>query len=155
MHQVHFTMCKIDTKTGARRNIPISETLKAVLKRRIKGLDPEDPVFTTEAGKKFSPETVVLRMKTVCKNAGIIYGDKPVNAKGERIGVVFHCFRHTRTSKWVSMGFPDEIVRRATGHKNLDAYQQYIKLDPHAVMRLVIEEGTKTDNYGIKSSQSP
>jgi len=35
------------------------------------------------------------------------------------------------------MVFSDEIIRRATGHKSLEAYRQYVKLDPHAAMRLV------------------
>jgi hypothetical protein len=35
------------------------------------------------------------------------------------------------------MGFSDEIIRRATGHKSLEAYRNYVKLDPHVVMRLV------------------
>ena len=46
------------------------------------------------------------------------------------------------------MGFSDEIVRRATGHRNLEAYQQYIKLDPEAVMMLVeknVQKGDKID----------
>jgi len=138
-----------DTKTGARRNIPISAKLKEVLQLRIKNLEPDDFVFTTESGIKFTPDTIRVRMRTVCKKAGIIYGDKPVNKKGERIGIVFHCFRHTRTSKWVEMGFSDEIVRRATGHKTLEAYQQYIKLDPYAVMRLV--EKPKREKNGRKT----
>jgi len=141
-----------DTKTGARRNIPVSETLKEILSRRIRNLEPDDPVFTTESGITFTPDTIRIRMRTVCKKAGVIYGDKPVNAKGERIGVVFHCFRHTRTSKWISMGFSDEIVRRATGHKTLEAYQQYVKLDPYAVMRLV--KKPKPDKNRTKVAQN-
>ena len=35
------------------------------------------------------------------------------------------------------IGFSGEIVRRAMGHKNLEAYQQYVKLDPSIVMRFV------------------
>ncbi len=93
-------------------------------------------------------------LKPICGKAGIVYGDKAVNKKGERIGIVFHCFRHTRTSKWVEMGFSDEIVRRATGHKTLEAYQQYVKLDPNVVMRLVEDKNPKTDKNGIKSSQT-
>lgn len=73
----------------------------------------------------------------VCKIAGVLHGDKLLNTDGERIVIVFHCLRHTRVSKWVLAGFSDEIVRRATGHKSLEAYQQYVKLDPWAVMRLV------------------
>ncbi len=34
-----------DTKTGARRTVPVSEKLKDVLKRRTRGLDSEDRVF--------------------------------------------------------------------------------------------------------------
>jgi hypothetical protein len=39
-----------------------------------------------------------------------------------------------------------------TGHKSLEAYQQYIKLDPHSVMGLV--KNIKTDNSGIKLAQT-
>lgn len=35
------------------------------------------------------------------------------------------------------MGYSDEIVRRASGHKTLKAYQRYVDLDPGVVMRLV------------------
>ena len=66
-----------------------------------------------------------------------VYGDNAVNEKGERIGIVFHCLRPTRTIRWVELGFFDDSIRRATGHRSLGAYQQYVKLDPAAVMRLV------------------
>ena len=52
------------------------------------------------------------------------------------------------------MGFSDEIVRRASGHKNLEAYQQYVKLDPSVVMRLVGTMDKKADNFGIKTTES-
>ncbi len=93
-------------------------------------------------------------MKMICEKAGVIYGDKPVNKKGERTGIVFHCLRHTRTSRWVEKGFSDEIVRRATGHKTLEVYQQYIKLDPHVVMKLVENKKSKRDKNETKSVQS-
>ena len=35
----------------------------------------------------------------------IVYGDNAVNEKGERIEIVFHCLRHTRTTRWVEMGY--------------------------------------------------
>lgn len=140
-----------DTKTGARRTVPVSARLKEVLKRRIKGLDQDDYVFTNK-GKKYYKVLVTTQMKTTCERASVVYGDKPKNLKGERIGIVFHCFRHTRTSKWVEMGFSDEIIRRATGHRSLAAYQQYVKLDPNAVMGLV--ENPKSDKNTIKLAQS-
>lgn len=143
-----------DTKTGARRTIPVSQRLKAVLKRRMEGKESEDYVFTNSTGNTYGTPLVSMLLKSACDRAGIVYGDRAVNKKGERIGVVFHCLRHTRTSKWVEMGYSDEIIRRATGHRSLQAYQQYIKLDPHAVMRLVADKNFKTDNSGIKFARS-
>jgi integrase len=133
-----------DTKTGARRTVPVSAALKEVLKRRLEGLEPNDRVFG-----KYSVTSISHRMESCCKKANIPYGDKLLNEKGEREGVVFHCLRHTRTTKWVEMGYSDEIIRCATGHKTLEAYQRYVKLDPAVVMRLV-----ETDNFGRKSAES-
>ena len=63
---------------------------------------------------------------------------------------MFHCFRHTRTTKWVEAGFSDLIIMRATGHTTLEAYKTYVKLDPSAVMRLV----ANPDKTGQKSLQN-
>lgn len=143
-----------DTKSGAKRSIPISARLKEVLKRRIKNLDPDDYVFTNK-GQRYYKALITTQMKTSCEKAGVIYGDKPMNKKGERIGIVFHCLRHTRTTRWVEAGFSDEIVRRATGHKSLEAYRRYVKLDPYAVMRLVESpKNPKTDKNGTKLAQT-
>ena len=73
----------------------------------------------------------------LCKKLRMPYGEKLLKKKGEKVGIVFHCLRHSRTSKWVEAGFSDEIVRRATGHKSLDAFKRYVHLDPAVVMRLV------------------
>jgi integrase len=139
-----------DTKTGARRTVPVSPELKAVFIRRMEGLELDDPVFTQENGKKWYYSRIEAKFKTLCEKAKVPYGDKNLNAKGERIGIVFHCLRHTRTTLWVKMGFSDEIVRRATGHRTLEAYQQYIKLDPEAVMMLV----RKRDKSVPKTAQT-
>ena len=111
-----------DTKTGTKRTVPVSPRLKEVLVRRLQRLDMEDRVFTRK-GKNYRVGQVRRDMKAVCKKASVPYGDKLLNEKGERIGVTFHCLRHTRTTKWVEMGFSDEIIRRATGHRTLDAYR--------------------------------
>lgn len=128
-----------DTKTGTRRTVPVSESLKDVLKRRIEDLESDDHVFKNKKFK-YSVHIVDRHMKKTCEDAGVIYGDNALDSKGNRIGIVFHCLRHTRTTKWVEMGFSDEIIRRATGHKSLEAYRQYVKLDPRVVMRLVSKE---------------
>jgi len=140
-----------DTKTGARRTVPVSAKLKEVLKRRFKDLEPDECVFTNE-GKKYYTVRIAYKLESACKKAGIVYGDKPRNKKGERTGIVFHCLRHTRTSKWVEMGFSDEVVRRATGHKSLAAYQQYVKLGPQSVMMLV-EKNPKRGKNKAKTAR--
>ena len=50
--------------------------------------------------------------------------------------------------KWA---FQMKSLEGATGHKSLEAYQQYVKLDPSAVMRLV---ETKRYKNGIKTAES-
>jgi len=95
----------------------------------MKGLDEEDLIFVNN-GKKWTASAVYFYLKRACELAEIPYGDKAVNKKGERIGIVFHCLRHTRTSKWVEAGYSDEIIRRATGHKTLEAYRRYVKIHP-------------------------
>jgi integrase len=142
-----------DTKTGARRTVPVSDKLKKILQRRLKGLSKEDKIFTHD-GKAYKNTRRICRfLESACKKANVEYGDKVLNAKGERIGIVFHCLRHTRTTRWVEMGFSDEIIRRATGHRSLEAYQRYVKLSPAAVMRLVKNDFnfSKRDKNVLKS----
>lgn len=141
-----------DTKTKARRTVPVSAQLKEVLKRNINGLDSEDYIFT-QRGRKYTRKKIRDTLMAACNKAGIIYSDKPVDKKGEKTGIVFHCSRHTRTTRWVEMGFSDEIIRRATGHKSLEAYRNYIKLDANIVMRLVNDQDLKRDKNGTKSLQ--
>jgi integrase len=129
-----------DVKNGKTKTPPVSPELKEVLLRRLKGLAPGDRVFT-EAGLPYNTNVVTHRMKKYCTLAGIPYGDKLRNEKGERIGVVFHSLRHTRTTLWVEEGWSDQIIMKATGHKSLEVYQGYVHLDASSVMRLVSREG--------------
>lgn len=137
-----------DNKNKTRRTVPVSARLKEILERRLVGLDPEDRVFRNE-GREFTAGSISHLFRRACKRAKVVWGDKARNKKNERAGIVFHCLRHTRTTKWVEMGYSDEIIRRATGHLNLEAYRTYVKLDPSAVMRLVV-----SDNSGIKTAES-
>jgi len=139
-----------DTKNKTQRTVPVSPILKEVLVRRMKGLESDDCVFTDRKRGEHTNDRISRKMGLLCKQVGIPHGDKAVNKRGEKIGIVFHCLRHTRTSLWVEQGFSDEIVRRATGHQSLVAYQQYIKLDPNVVMRLVADP--KRYKNGTKSA---
>ncbi len=149
----YFDLGIFDTKNGTRRTVPVSAKLKSILEKHLDGLGPEDYVFTDELGK-YTNVRISHKMEHLCERAGVQHGDNLLNKKGERVGIVFHCLRHTRITKWVEAGYSDEIIRRATGHKNLEAYQQYIKLDPSAVMRLVDGLQGKRYKNGIKRAQS-
>jgi len=144
------------TKNKTERIVPISDRLREMLERRMEGLGPNDLIFTREDGKPFNANSVSDRMRTLCKRVGIPYGDKLLDEDGYRIGVVYHCLRHTRTTKWVEAGFSDEIVRKATGHISLEAYRTYVKLNPSVVMRLVKSEKLiKRDNEKTEVVISP
>jgi integrase len=111
------------------------------LKRRLEDPGPDNRVFwdRNRKGEKqtYYKSRVTGKFKAVCKKAGIPYGDKLVDEKGNRLGVVVHSFRCTRTTKWIELGLSDEIIRRATGHKSLDSYQQYANPQLPALMKLV------------------
>jgi integrase len=157
---LHFSGNKVDyidlgifdTKNKTRRTVPVSPMFKKVLQHRLKDLNPGDFIFT-QKGKKWTADKIAIYIKEACEKAKIPYGDKVLNKKGERIGIVFHCFRHTRITRWVEMGFSDEIIRRASGHKDLKSYRNYIKLDPHSVMRLV--ENQNRDKTATKLVRNP
>ncbi|UCE83986.1 MAG: hypothetical protein JSV47_05615, partial [Deltaproteobacteria bacterium] len=84
--------------------------------------------------------------------AKLPHGDKTLDKKKKRIGFVFHCLRATRTTKWVKLGYSDEIIKKATGHKSLEAYHRYVNLDASDVMMLV-QPKLVADNSGTKIAQ--
>ncbi len=129
------------TKTKTERVVPISDTLREMFERRMEGLQPTDRIFTREDGKPLNSVSVSDRMRSLCQQVNIPYGDKLLDEEGYRVGIVFHGLRHSRITRWVEAGFSDEIIRRASGHASLEAYREYTKkLNPSVVMRLVKSE---------------
>lgn len=142
----------LDVKNKEFRFPPVSKALRDVLERRIQGLSENDYVFTTSRSTKWTPVHIRKSMMRTCKRAGVAYGDKielDEEGKPYRVGITFHCLRHTRTSKWVEAGFSDEIIRKATGHKDLSAYRIYIHLNEASTQRLVDYEASEYGN-GIR-----
>jgi integrase len=137
-----------DIKNGKTKTPPVSPELKEVLLRRLKGLAPGDRVFT-EAGLPYYTTLISHRMKKYCELAGVPYGDKVLDESGNRVGVVFHSLRHTRTTIWVEEGWSDQIIMKATGHKSLEVFRGYVHLTAASVMRLV----SQRDKTGTKSPQ--
>lgn len=106
-------------------------------------------------GNRYNKIYVMEILRTACQKAGILYGDNARNSKVERIGIVFHCLRHARITKWVISGYSDEIIRMASGQKPLEAYRKYIHLDPATVMRLVDSEKKQTEQKQNKIGVRP
>ena len=139
-----------DSKNNVSRSVPVTDRLKAILERRMDGLDSEDMIFTNK-NRKYSLTAISNKMKQACERAKLPYGDKVLNNKGEKIGLLFHSFRSTRISKWVELGYSDEIIRRASGHRNLKTFQRYVKIGPSSVFRLVQDP---QNNSGTKKALS-
>jgi integrase len=129
----------VDVKNGTLKTPPVSPQLKEVLQRRLEGLQANEFVFTDYSGPYYSAR-VSQKMEAVCKRAGVPYGDKLLDEDGNRIGVVFHSLRHTRVTRWVEEGWSDQIIMKASGHRDLAVYRGYVHLDASSVMRLI---GTK------------
>jgi integrase len=147
-----------DTKNRTERVIPLSGPAQEMLEKRIEGLHPEDHLFLTDNAQPFSNTLVSEIFKRVCARAEIIHGDNVFDEQGNRVGIVFHGLRHARTTKWVKLGLSDEIIRRATGHKSLAAYQKYIHLDPTDLMVLVNGRkhlGEKVPKRGKTGEKTP
>jgi integrase len=148
-----------DSKNRELKYVPVSEKLRQVIERRIQGREPGDLVFTNE-NKMWSTTVIPYRMEMACKRAGVAYGDKIKEddlGNKFRPGIVFHCIRHSRISKWVEEGWSDSHIRLASGHKDIDSYRIYVKMDAASVMTLVggpreVRQKTKTDEIGRKSS---
>jgi integrase len=132
----YFYLGVFDTKNKTERIVPISDTLLPVVKRRLEGLKDEQQIFTYD-GQPYTKAKIKNLLRATCKKADVVYGDKPKDAKGNRLGIVFHCFRHTRISLWVKAGYSDQHIRMASGHKDMESYRRYVHLEAADVMNLV------------------
>lgn len=59
-------------------------------------------------------------------------------------GFVCHCLRYTRTLEWVTVGYSDEIIGRATRQKSLKVFQRYVHLDVSSIMRFFSDQKSQT-----------
>jgi len=139
----------METKTKTERIIPVDSTLKAVLTRRLKGLQADNKVFTGK-GKAYSYFTVLKKLEAACKKSGVLYGDRELDHKGHKAGISWHSFRVTRVTRWIQKGFSDELIRRASGHESLESYKRYANPKKHAVMLLVEDGNSKQHKNGIQ-----
>lgn len=132
----YFHLGHFDVKNKTERIVPISDELLMTIKKRIKSKGKDDFIFTYN-GRPYAKHHIKCLMKRTCKEAGILYGDRHLDIKGNRIGLVFHSLRHTAITRWIKQGFSDEVIRRISGHKDLASYRKYVHLEPADLMIVV------------------
>jgi integrase len=118
------------TKNGERREIPINETMKDVLKGITRRLDVPYVFYDTNTGKPFN--NLQRSFNTACKRAKII-------------DFRFHDLRHCFASHLVMAGIDITTVKELLGHKTLTMTLRYSHLAPsHKVKAVDILDRTLT-----------
>ena len=135
----HSFIHMVKTKNGERRQIPINDTLREMLKGLTRRLDV--PWVFFEVVQKQDKETgevkeIVKRFGdvkrsfiTACKKAGIQ-------------DFVFHSLRHTFASHLVMSGTDITTVSKLLGHKSLAMTLRYAHLAPNHLEKAVNELNT-------------
>jgi integrase len=99
-----------DTKEGQAKRVPISETLKAILRNLPKAIH-DDHVFLYKGKAIVDP---IEGLKNGCEKAGIIYGQK------EKGGFVFKDLRRTAKTNMRKAGIDRNLRMAIFGHTNPD-----------------------------------
>ena len=110
------------TKNGERRQIPINDTLREMLQRRVRRLDVPFVFYDQETGKRFTD--CKRSFTTACRKAGIL-------------DFHFHDLRHTFASHLVMAGVDLTTVSRLMGHKSLTMTLRYSHLAPNHLVNAV------------------
>jgi integrase len=108
------------TKNGERREIPINETLKAVLRGLVRRLDVPHVFYDPNTGKPY--QDVKKSFQTALRRAKIK-------------DFVFHSLRHTFASHLVMAGVDLTTVSRLLGHKSLTMTLRYSHLAPSHMVK--------------------
>lgn len=110
------------TKNGERRDIPISDPLRAVLQGITRRLDVPYVFFDNTTGKPY--QDVKRSFSTACRRAGIT-------------DFHFHDLRHTFASHLVMAGVDITTVSKLLGHKSLTMTLRYAHLAPNHLQNAV------------------
>lgn len=103
-----------DTKTHARRDVPIPACVEDVLRPLCEGREPDELVFVREDGKPFDEQTASRKVKNV---KGKYWWWCALTTSGTPI-MTMHELRHTAASIAISAGANVLLVQRMLGHEN-------------------------------------
>ena len=110
-----------NTKGGRNRSVPLTARLRAIVVRRLEGLEGQSK--DTQFWMGLSKRRVYKRWKVARKHAGL---DKDEQA-------VIHACRHTFASRLVQGGISILVVKELLGHATLTMTLRYAHLAPHNV----------------------
>ena len=103
-----------DTKTHARRDVPIPACVEDVLRPLCEGREPDELVFVRPDGKPFDEQTASRKVKNV---KGKYWWWCALTTSGTPI-MTMHDLRHTAASIAISAGANVLLVQRMLGHEN-------------------------------------
>lgn len=116
------TITTIRKKTNATRTIPINDTVKALLIRRLKirSIHGSDYVFFNQAGNMIDAGRLKREFKRAVIEAGV---------KNFR----FHDLRHTFATRLAQMGVDLYKISKLLGHKDISTTQRYAHHYPESL----------------------
>ena len=103
-----------DTKTHEDRPVPMNDTLKAIIKRRLNASDSEY-VFCNAKGKKLTVLTSAFWYAV--KEAGLVRWEKGEDGKLKKSRFRFHDLRHTCLSRVGMNGYDLKTIMEIGGHR--------------------------------------
>jgi len=121
VHVEESFLTVVDSKSHESRNVPLNETLKEILRRRME--KPGDHVFTDSKGRKITVLTNAFWY--AIKEAGLIRWEG-----GKKIRFRFHDLRHTFGSRLGMQGTDLKSIMEIMGHKSAKVAMRYQHPNP-------------------------
>lgn len=127
------------TKNGKRREIPINQTVRAMLQGIVRRIDSPYVFVNPETGKRY--QDIKRSFGTACRKAGLA-------------DFRFHDLRHTFASQLVMNGVDITTVSRLLGHNSLTMTLRYSHLAPNHLQNAVdVLSRLSTLHYNLHDSR--
>lgn len=123
-----------DTKNHENRTVPLNDTLKEILERRLNQDEDSEYVFCNHKGKKLTVLTNAF-WKAV-KDAGLFRMEE-INGQKKKVRFRFHDLRHTFGSRLGMKGFDLKTIMEIMGHKTPRVAMRYQHPSPDHKLKAV------------------